>query len=179
MNLHRDPVLNVIYNGIKDPIKLCMENNAKRAALQLTFAAIDSMAYLSLPPDKEFTSRADFAAWCDKYLRFNCAEKVMGLEWFAARCGLLHSYTAQSKLSKDRKVRMIGYYGGEGPDIIYRPEISHELVMVRIEGFIEAFFKAVDQFIVDLFSGDRASVAEKRFNTMFHEFAYKDEAFNK
>lgn len=178
MDLCRDPVINVIYKGIKEPIRLCMENNAQRAALQLTFAAIDSMAYLSLPVSKEYPSRTDFADWCDKYLKFNCDEKIAGLEWFAARCGLIHQYTAESKLSKDGKVRMIGYYGGEGPDIIYRPENSQDLVMVRIQGFVDAFLNAVDQFMIDLFSTGNRSLVEEKFNKMFHEFSYEDDASN-
>ena len=68
MNIKRDPVINVIYEGIKAPIKLCMENNAQRAALQLMYAAIDSLAKLGLPEGKLESTRQDYAEWCEKYL---------------------------------------------------------------------------------------------------------------
>ena len=180
MNIKRDPVINVIYEGIKAPIKLCMENNAQRAALQLMYAAIDSLAKLGLPEGKLESTRQDYAEWCEKYLKFNCSERVAGLEWFAARCGLLHSYTAESKLSKDRKARMIGYHDGEGPDIVYRPDASKDLVMVRVEGLIEAFYKALDAFVVDLYVNRNKDIIDERFQKMFHALPFEQEiAFNK
>lgn len=175
MEISRDPVVNIIYQGIKEPIMLCMKNSAVRAALQLMYAAIDSLTMLGLPEGQERATRKDYAAWCEKYLKFNTQENVRGLEWFAARCGLLHNYTAESKLSKDGKVRMVAYYSGEGPDIIYRPKESESLVMVRIEGLIDAFYKALDTFIVDLYAKRKKEDIEKRFNKMFHILPYEQE----
>ncbi len=137
------------------------------------YAAIDSLAMLGLPEGKEGFTRKDYAAWCDKYLRFNNKEKVKGLEWFAARCGLLHNYTAESKLSKDGKVRMVVYYGGEGPDIIYRPEESENLVVVRIEGLVDAFCKALDIFVVDLYATRDHETVEERFSKMFQVLPFE------
>lgn len=175
MEISRDPVVNVIYQGIKEPIVLCMKNNAERAALQLMYAAIDSLTMLGLPEGQGGSTRKDYATWCEKYLKFNNQENVKGLEWFAARCGLLHNYTAESKLSKDGKVRMVGYYSGEGPDIIFRPEESENLVMVRIEGLIDAFYKALDTFIVDLYANRKKETIEKRFEKMIHILPYGQE----
>lgn len=166
MSIREDPVVNIIYEGIIFPIQLCVENKHARAALQLLYCGIDAMAFLSLEEGKEESSRADFGDWCEKYLKFNVNEKISGLEFFAARSGLVHNYKAESKLSKDGKARMIGYYSGEGPDIIYAPKESTELVMVRVEGLVLAFSKGVDKFIVDLFSGDRKRAAEARFEKM-------------
>jgi hypothetical protein len=173
MSIKEDPIVNVIYEGIISPIKSCIENKHERAALQLLYCGIDAMAFLSLEEGKEESSRADFGGWCDKYLRFNVNEKITGLEFFAARSGLVHNYKAESKLSKDGKVRMIGYYSGEGPDIIYAPKESEELVLVRVEGLVLAFSNAVDKFIVDLFSGNRKAAAEERFENMFSTLPLK------
>ena len=172
MDIANDPVINVIYQGIKSPIELCMNNNSERAALLLMYAAIDSLTKLGLPEGQEESTRTDYAAWCEKYLKFQNQETINGLEWFAARCGLLHNYTAESKLSKDGKVRMIGYYSGEGPDIVYAREESENLVMVRTEGLIDVFYKALDVFVVDLFVNNEKGTIEKRLDKMFHILPY-------
>ena len=172
--MSRDPVVNVIYQGIKEPIVLCMQNNAERAALILLYASIDSLAKLGLPSDRESSTRNDYAAWCDKYLVFKSNCKVSGLEWYAARCGLLHNYTAESDLSNNGKVRMLSYYGDDnGSDIIYQPTESPDLVLVKTEKLIEAFYQALDSFVVDLYKNVDHSVIEKRFNKMFHLFTYE------
>jgi hypothetical protein len=67
---------------------------------------------------------------------------------------------------------MIGYYKGEGPDIFYNPDKSKDLVMVKLESFIETFLNSIDKVIVELFSGSNASIAEERFIKMFHAFNY-------
>ena len=175
MDLSKDPVVNVIYQGIKEPIKLCMENSAQRAALQLMYAAIDSLAKLGMPEDQKKSTRSDYAQWCDNYLNFDSREKVKGIEWFAARSGLLHNYTAESELSSDGKARMIGYYSGEGPDIIYNQGESERLIMVRIEGLINVFYKGLDAFVVNLYKNISHEVVEERFNKMFHLLAYDNE----
>ncbi len=174
MTLSDDPVVNVLYAGMKQPIQLCMDNGCERAALQLMYSAIDSLARLGLPVGESECTRAHYGAWCRKYLKFNVDEEIKGLEWFAARCGFLHNYSATTKLSKAGEVRMIGYYSGDGPDIIYSPVESTELVMVRVEGLVAAFFEALDAFVVDLFADLDHDLIEARFNEMFHTLPWKN-----
>lgn len=168
MSFDDDPVVNVIYIGIKKPIQLCRDNQCERAALQLMYAAIDSLAQLGLPPSETRCSRTHYGAWCTKYLKFNVCEEVKGLEWFAARCGFLHSYSATSDLSAAGEVRMIGYYSGEGPDVIYNASESTDLVMVRVEGLLDAFFAGLDAFLIDLYKDLDKGLVERRFSEMFH-----------
>lgn len=173
MTLKDDPVINVLYAGIKEPIQLCMKEDHPRAALQLMYAAIDALAKLGLPKSVTKCTRADYGAWCKRYFRFNNNEKVEGLEWFAARSGFLHNYSASTQLSKKGKVRMIGYYSGEGPDVIYKPNESKELVMVRVDGLIEAFYKGLDQFVIDLFEKLDEETIQDRFDEMIHTLPFK------
>jgi len=105
-----------------------------------------------LEDSREDSNRKDYAAWCDKYIKLNTQDKVKGIELFAARSGLVHNYKAESKMSEDGKVRVLLFFHGKGPDTIYTPEDTTEQIMVRIPGLIEAFYKAVDEFIVDVFA---------------------------
>ncbi len=174
MEISKDSVVNVIYQGIKYPIELCVSNGALRAALVLMYAGIDVLAKLGLPEEREVSSGDDYIIWCDKYLKFTGKDTIVGLEWFAARCGLLHNYTAESNLSKKGKVRMIGYYTGEGPDIKFAPEESKTLVMVRAESLFEVFYKALDIFVDDLHVHVGKEIIEKRFKTMLHDLEWRD-----
>lgn len=175
MEISRDPIINIIYKGLKEPIVLCMNNNAERAALILLYAAIDSLTKLGLPEHREKATRKDYAEWCEMYLIFNTEEKISGLEWYAARCGLLHSYASESDLSDEGKVRIIGYYIGTGEDIIFRPQINKNILLVRIEGLIDAFYRALDKFIVDLYAFKNKEIINKRFNKMLHLLALDHE----
>ena len=175
MSLNEDPVVNVIYTGIKKPIQLCMDNQCERAALQLMYAAIDSLAQLGLASSETQCNRTHYGAWCTKYLKFNVSEEVKGLEWFAARCGFLHSYSATSNLSAAGKVRMIAYYSGEGPDVVYKPKESTELIMVRVEGLLDAFFTGLDAFVIDLYTNLDKDLVEERFSEMFHMLPWQEE----
>ncbi len=169
MDMLSDPVFNVIYRGFKEPVKHCMENGHSRAALTLIFTSIDAMAKLGMPEKNEKSGRKFFNEWCNKYLILTGIETIEGIEWFAARSGLIHNYTAESELSRDGKARMIGYYTGQGPDIRYDPEVSNELVLVRIEGLVKAYFDGIDRFIIDLYKNNDHKVIHSRFEKMYHD----------
>lgn len=174
MNVERDPIINVIYNGFKAPVKLCMENGHERAALTLMYASIDAMAKLGMPETEEKSSRKYFNEWCEKYLVLSSGESIKGIEWFAARSGLIHNYTAESGLSKDGKARMIGYYRGEGSDVKYAPSISEEFVIIKIDSLIKAYYDGIDRFIVDIYAKIDHGVLSSRFNKMFHELKVEE-----
>ena len=168
--LDEDPVVNVIYRGIKEPIRLCIDNGHERAGLQLIYAAIDVFSRLDLPESENAATRKHYGAWCDRYLKLDVQSKIKGLEWFAARSALLHNYTAESNLSREGKVRKIGYYSGEGPNVVFQPKKSQTLVLVRIEGLVDAFFAGINLFVVDLFSRHDHALLEQRFDELFHTY---------
>ena len=68
MSLIQDPLTNIVYAGLKDPIRLLLDNQYYFAALALIFSGIDAMAYLGIPDSKEKVDSGDFIAWCDRYI---------------------------------------------------------------------------------------------------------------
>ena len=164
--IKNDPVINVVFDGIVSPIKILLEKDHLRAALQLTFCGIDAMAYLSLEDGREKSTRKDFVAWCDRYITFkNTVDTVSGLELYASRSGLVHKYKTESNLSDEGKVRILEFFFGNGPDIIFTPQESERHVLVRIHGLVEAFFSGVNEFIVEVVS-KYPERTERRLNTM-------------
>ena len=168
-DLRRDPIINVIHNGIKESIRVTFDNDCWGATVILVYSGIDSMAYLNMPTNQEDVTRKDFIDWVERYIQFPCSDKVSGYDFYGARCGMLHQYGSASKLSREGKCREIAYIPDCKPEIMYDPNVSKELVMVSIKGLVDAFFKGIDRFLIDLFSDDKkAKVAEERFPKLVH-----------
>ena len=173
-DLANDPIINVVHNGIKKPIRLLLEADCLPAALALTFSGIDIMAFLAMPAGQEEVTRADFADWCDRYIQFSGKEQVSGLEFYGARCGLLHTHSPLSLLSKQGKVRVIIYADRLEPPIKFDPAISPSVVMVSIAALVDAFFAGVDRFLIDIFKDpERGKRVDNRFQRLFHTYPFK------
>jgi hypothetical protein len=167
-DLTRDPIVNVVHQGIKHDIRLLLKHGGVRGALLLTFCAVDAMAYLGMEDAKEDVTRQDFIAWVDRYVRFQCAEMITGLELYAARCAALHSYATEASLTREGRCRQIGWRTGARPEIIFDPKHA-DLVVVSIPALAEACLKGIDQFLVDTYSGpERAQRADRRFRKMMY-----------
>ncbi|NIU00285.1 MAG: hypothetical protein GWN01_04920 [Nitrosopumilaceae archaeon] len=168
----KDPIINVIHRQIKQGIRVTIDNECFGSALILIYSGIDTMAFLNMPPNQEDVTRTDFIVWTEKYIQFPCKEQVTGLELYGARCGLLHSYTIFSKLSRERKCRYIGYTDQMIPEIKYDKEINVDFVMVSIKAFADAFMRGIDQFLIDVFSdSEKARIVEQRLGKLIHLFS--------
>lgn len=175
VDLSRDPIINVVYNGIKKGICVALDNECYAAAVILTYSGIDTMAYLSMPSNQEDVTKGDFIAWAEKYINFPGKEQLTGLEIYGARCGMLHTYSVFSKLSREGKCRVMGYMDKKpGPPVMYKPKISKDLVMISIKALTDAFFNGVDKFLVDLFADkQKGKVAEERFKKLVHTIPFQ------
>jgi hypothetical protein len=173
-DLTRDPIVNVVYNGIKRPIGLLLDSECFPAAVTLIYSGMDAMAFLSMPSKQNDVTGGDFIQWTERYIHFPCKEQLSGLDLYGARCSVLHAHGIKSRLSRQGKCRMVGYADYMVPEVYYRPKVSTELVMVSIRGLAEAFFSGVDAFLIDLFSDSvKAALAEERLTWMHHTFPYQ------
>ncbi len=176
-DLQRDPVINVIENGIKGDIDFTLHNERFRATVLLIYSGMDSMAYLGMPPGQEDVTKADFVSWADRYIRFPCKEQICGDDFYGARCGMLHTYGPTSRMSKFGKCRLIGYSDHSVPEVRFNPNVSNDLVMVSIRALKDAFFRGIDRSLVDVFSSkERAAAAEARLTWLTHILPFKENA---
>jgi hypothetical protein len=91
-------------------IEVCLEKKLVRSALILIYAGIDAVAWLdSMDTD---ATRSSFLVWVDNYLLKVKPLGCTALDLYAARCGLLHTLTPDSRLSSEGKVRQILYAWG-------------------------------------------------------------------
>src|SRR5438270_13604050 len=89
---------NIINSGILRPIQLLTKESHIWSALILLYAAIDAMAYMSLPETETYVRPVDFIRWVDKYMISTGWLNVTSRELYAARCGLLHTFSPYARL---------------------------------------------------------------------------------
>lgn len=109
-NADADELWSLKIQQLFQVINVAVENNCIEPALILLYSGIDAMAWLSSPAGQEDVSRSDFLKWCEKYLLHPTADKnVTPLDLYAARCGLVHQHTADSKLYRKGEVTKLFY----------------------------------------------------------------------
>ena len=92
-------------------IKLLLDKDHTLPALVMLYAAMDIFGSLSRPESEADTKGGYFKNWVNEYLLAKPA-KLMAEDLWAARCALLHTHTASSKLSRDGVARQLHYFRG-------------------------------------------------------------------
>ena len=129
----------------------CLKNGQLLPGLLLVYAGIDIMASLNRPEDQEYVKRDDYTKWVDEYLLPDIDLACSALELYAARCGMIHTYTAKSRLFDKGRVRKV-FYAWDSPHWSAKDlqsVIDHtgeSAVAVQIETLFEAFRTGVDRF---------------------------------
>jgi len=165
-----DPLVNAVYQGIKPGIQVTYDQGCYGSCLILIYCGIDAMTYLSLPPERDEVCGADFVKWAGKYLSPHLSSKntvITGEELYSARCAVVHTYTVESKTTKLAKVRKIGYGVERNVSPIVSSGTVPDLVMLRLDVLRDAFFKAIDRFLVEAYADNtNQATLEKRMNKL-------------
>jgi hypothetical protein len=124
---------------------------SKLAFFILLFASIDAVASLQRPKNQPDTSGDLFKKWIDSYLLPDSGLACTSEELWGARCGILHTLTAGSRLSRHGKARQIHYVSADDPCLL--PFLQAELdkagspvVVVDHHALLLAYIKAVGRF---------------------------------
>ena len=126
-------------------ISKAQDADALLAALAMVFVGIDTMAWLALPLGKTSVGRVDFCSWVDAYLKTDASQPYhyVGIDMYAARCALLHSYGSLSDLHKKPNPPKTFGYLDNGP---HRADGS-PLVLISIAVLIRDFGGALNTFL--------------------------------
>jgi hypothetical protein len=101
----------------REAIALCLEKRCIVQGVTLIYIGIDNLAFACISDGTDAT-RSDFCVFVE---RFFGPEQKLGctpLEIYGARCGLLHTYSADSKLFRQKKVRRIVYSWGNTDPVV-------------------------------------------------------------
>jgi len=157
------------FHAIGHDIKVAIDNGAPMGAVILTYAAIDAMAFLSMPEIKKEVTREDYIGWTEKYLKADQGQpyQYVGIDVYGARCGLFHRYSGTSNLSDKGRCRVFAYH--DGSEHIYRPRISDKLVLISMRRFVNDFFGAMKTFLSEAITDrDLRSKMSKRMGDILH-----------
>lgn len=150
--------------SLLEAIEECLEKRRIVPCLALLYVGIDVIASLEAPGGE--ATRHSFIRWVDSYLFKARHLPCTALELYAARCGILHTFTSRSKLSKAGKVREIVYAWGnskaedlqKAAELIGRPYVA---VQVRelVDGFRNGLATYLDE--IDKDSARQSAVAQR------------------
>jgi hypothetical protein len=151
---------------MQDAAVCLLKNDFKLAALMLVFTTIDQMAWVALPGDEDVKGK-DFMAWVTTYVlgRDNAGlEAVTAGDLWGARCGLLHTATAESSsLKKGTASKKIAYSYGA----VNAKSLVSEWIVVKVEDLVRSLLAGVLWFKVDLDAdGERAAAANAKVARM-------------
>ncbi len=153
-------------------IEGCLKTRLATPGLLLLYAGIDIMAWLNRPESHPDVRRSDFIGWADKYLLPGTGLACSAIDLYAARCSLLHSYTAESRLTREGDAKQIFYAWGVGRAEDLQGLIdyvgTHSAVAVHIEHLFDAFRLGVERFKEALSNDpDQANLVYKRADKFF------------
>jgi len=164
----QDPIINVIHNSIRKGISVTLEHECEASAVILILAAIDAMAYLAMPEYQEDVRSNDFIKWADEYIHFPGMAQLKGADLYGARCAMLHSFGARSKMSRKGHCRIILWLDNAVPPVIFNPKVHPQYVMVSIVALKDALFEGMDRFLINLYknpNSKEAKLADRRFQS--------------
>jgi hypothetical protein len=93
--------------------KLLYENQLYGQMLIVILSTIDSYGFLDAAPKVQKATGKSFKDWVKKYFLQNPRLEYDENALWAARCSILHIYTAESDLSRMNKVKKIAFYAGD------------------------------------------------------------------
>lgn len=132
-------------------IALCKANQLHVPMMILVYSAIDQMAFLSMPEDREDVNGPEFKRWCDTYLLPNSGLNCNSEDLWGARCGILHSHSPESRLSREGRAKRIhmGWGNASAADANARLRSKghdNSNVFIHVDQLFEAIINGMARF---------------------------------
>lgn len=129
----------------------CLKNKRVLSSLVLLYTIIDVVSSLERGDDEG--TKAAFVRWVDQHLLPDAHIHCSALDLYAARCGILHSFSSESDLSRKKNVRPLIYAWGsadvsklqKSADLLGRSDIA-----VHIDDLLACFRKALAAYLIDV-----------------------------
>jgi hypothetical protein len=143
------------FREFEEAIGLILNARKQVPALILIYSSIDFLAWLNRPSTHPDVVRSDFISWVDRYLLPNSQIRCSSQDLYAARCGVLHSYSAESKLSREGRAKQIWYAWGRAEvkrlqKRIKQTRLDSKAVAVHIEDLFNALRSGFVNFMTCL-----------------------------
>ena len=126
-------------------------------ALVIAYSAVDTFGLLDAPPSQISSSGGSFKAWTRTYLLPQPGINFTDVDFWAARCAVLHTSTSESDLSRAGHARELAYYNGDSShpaaiDFVQRTARieNGRYLAVNIADLFIGLLKAMSKFAPDL-----------------------------
>lgn len=134
-----------------DAIEGCIPRRQVIASLVLIYSTIDSLAWLAIPDLDSPTSEKHFCGWLDTYLLpYAMTIRCDSIDFYGARCGVLHTRSPISNKSLSKKAKQIMYaWGSHTQSQLQRRLDQHpteSTIAVHIGELYAALRSAFDRF---------------------------------
>jgi hypothetical protein len=145
-------VLKEAIDELCSAIDICFKKELFAPGLILLYSSIDVMAWLNRKTAHKDVKQSDFLKWVKDYVLPNLKTRCNPIDLYAARCSFVHSYTAQSKLSREGKAKEIGY--AWGPErarelqFVFDQTSKKGIIILDIGELFAALRKGMQDFIV-------------------------------
>jgi hypothetical protein len=141
-------------NELKGGVDNLFKSKQTLPGFLLLYTSIDILASLTRPQTSDATDSSFFKAWVDKYMLPSLGLPISPDDLWGARCGLLHTLTAESDVSRNKGAKMLNYIGGDAAAVKAKqqkedPKSSHDIFVSTFD-FVNAFLSACDRFAQDV-----------------------------
>ena len=141
-------ILDSRVNEFKICIRLLLDNRHTLPALILLYSGIDALASLLRSEKEPDTTGAYFKKWTADYMVSPSGMEALPEDLWGARCGLLHTHAASSKVAREGKARPLHYYRCHSPSPEGQQDLQKKLQTLRAAGKlpvdVDAIYAAFD-----------------------------------
>lgn len=128
-------------SGLDDSVGNCVERKYLMPALALLYVGIDVVASLERQPSEG--TRASFTRWAERYLLPARPLGCTAHDLYAARCAILHTFTADSDSSRQGQAQKIYYPWGNASPGSLRKAVNQmgrkDIIVLHLDDFRQAF----------------------------------------
>lgn len=137
--------------GMLKGVETCVRSQCLVSAVALMYSTIDAISALTRAREKTKTDRTVFKSWVDKYVpigKLNCT----AADLYGGRCGLLHTYSPESDLSREGVAKTVIYKwrAGPEPDRSALPSVRPDAIVLCVEDLWGALREGVESFLKDV-----------------------------
>lgn len=151
--------VDALVQNIKELVQViddCLEHVRLLPCLSLLYTGIDVIASLERQAGEKVWE--SFTRWADRYMVQQTGLHVTALELYGARCGILHTFTAESNLHARGQVRQVYYaWGSARPEELQRAvdSLGKPATAVHVRDVVEAFRCGAAAYLDELASDVR------------------------
>jgi hypothetical protein len=125
--------------------------------LVLLYSSIDALGLLDAPESQTEATGTSYKEWVKKYILDGNAFLFNEVDFWAARCSVLHTLTSKSKLSESNRAKQIQYFTGPTDSELAKAFIAEAInidggkhVPANIEEVYIAYLGGLQKFIPEL-----------------------------